>query len=59
MQIIIFPLLTIAALVADPTSVQAPFNPLTFNSALLLLSIVGFSLSKDVPSAKSCKRKRG
>lgn len=59
MQIIVFPLLTIAAIVADPTSVQAPFNPLTFNSALWVLSIVGFSLSKDVPSAKSCKRKRG
>ncbi|MBH9787659.1 hypothetical protein FE576_20425, partial [Clostridioides difficile] len=28
MQIIVVPLLTIAAIVADPTSVQAPFNPL-------------------------------
>ncbi|QDQ02721.1 hypothetical protein FOH38_20965 [Lysinibacillus fusiformis] len=58
-QIIVFPLLTISAVLADKNMVGAPFNPVTLNAALWVLSIVGFILSKDLPSAKSCKRKRG
>lgn len=58
-QIILFPLLTISAVVADKNLAGAPFNPVTFNVALWVLSIVGYILSKDLPSSKSCKRKRG
>jgi len=57
-QIILFPLLTLSALLADPGSFSHPFNPFTFNAALFTLSIIGFLVSKDIPSAKSCKRKK-
>ncbi|KOS60301.1 DoxX-like family protein [Lysinibacillus agricola] len=58
-QILLFPLLTMGAVLADKTIATAPFNPVTLNVALWVLSIIGFVLSKDMPSAKSCKRKRG
>lgn len=58
LQIIIFPLLTITAIIAQPSTLTHPFNPLTFNLSLLFISIVGFIMSKDVPSATTCKRKR-
>ncbi|MDM5233303.1 DoxX-like family protein [Lysinibacillus pakistanensis] len=57
-QIILFPLLTIGALLADITIATAPFNPVTFNLALWVLSIIGFIISKDMPSARRCIRKR-
>jgi hypothetical protein len=57
-QIIIFPLLTIAAIIADPSSLTHPFSPLTFNIALLILSIVGFFISNDVPTSSNCRRRR-
>ncbi|GLC88888.1 DoxX-like family protein [Lysinibacillus piscis] len=59
LQIGLFPLLTVSAILADDQLAIAPFNPITFNSALWVLSIIGLVLSKDMPSAKSCKRKRG
>ncbi|MEK5332602.1 DoxX-like family protein [Lysinibacillus sp. FSL W8-0992] len=59
LQIILFPLLTLGAVLVNTNIAMAPFNPVTFNGALWVLSIVGFILSKDLPSAKSCKRKRG
>jgi len=58
LQIILFPLLTLSAVLAEPSLLIHPFNPLTFNISLLVLSIVGFLMSKDVPTATSCKRKR-
>ncbi|WP_391116973.1 DoxX-like family protein [Psychrobacillus sp. L3] len=57
-QLILFPLLTLSAIYADPTILSHPFNPLTFNVTLFGLSIIGFFMSKDIPSAKSCKRTR-
>lgn len=57
-QMIMFPFLTIGALLADITIATAPFNPVTFNLALWVLSIIGFIISKDMPSARSCIRKR-
>ena len=59
LQILLFPILTLCAVLAHSTIAMAPFNPVTFNGALWILSIIGFQLSKDLPSAKSCKRKRG
>lgn len=58
LQIIIYPLLTVGAIIAQPSSAVDPFNPLTFNLALFILSVVGFMSSKNVPTAKNCKRKR-
>ncbi len=58
LQLIVFPLLTVAAIIATPKAALHPFNPVTFNLALIVLSIIGLYISKDVPTAKSCKRKR-
>ncbi|MEZ7171134.1 DoxX-like family protein [Sporosarcina sp. OR05] len=58
LQLAIFPLLTIAAIGAVPETAVHPFNPVTFNVALLTLSLIGYFSSGDVPTAKSCKRKR-
>jgi len=58
LQMILFPLLTIAAVIAVPETAIHPFNPVMFNLSLIILSVIGFMLSKDVPSAKSCLRKR-
>lgn len=59
LQIMLFPLLTLGAVLVDTDIAIAPFNPVTLNGALWVLSIIGFVLSKDLPSAASCKRKRG
>ena len=58
LQLILFPILTIAAVIAVPSTAIHPFNPVTFNLALIVLSAIGLFVSKDVPSAKSCKRER-
>ncbi|WP_349408528.1 DoxX-like family protein [Pseudalkalibacillus sp. SCS-8] len=58
LQIIVFPLLTLSALLAEPSIHTHPFNPVTFNASLWVLSILGFILAKDVPTATSCKRSR-
>ncbi|MBY6037130.1 DoxX-like family protein [Fictibacillus nanhaiensis] len=58
LQILVFPALTISALIADPSISYHPFNPVTFNSSLWILSIIGYILTKDLPTATSCKRTR-
>lgn len=58
LQLVVFPLLTIAAIVAVPESSIHPFNPVTFNLSLIGLSLLGLVLSKDVPTARNCKRQR-
>lgn len=58
LQLILFPILTIAALIAVPSTAVHPFNPVTFNLALIALSAIGVFVSNDVPSATSCKRER-
>jgi hypothetical protein len=58
LQLILFPLLTIAAIIAVPATAIHPFNPVTFNLSLIVLTMIGLFISKDVPSARSCKRKR-
>ncbi|SES18504.1 DoxX-like family protein [Psychrobacillus sp. OK032] len=57
-QLILFPLLTLSAIIAEPAIVSHPFNPITFNIVLFVLSIIGYIMSSDIPSAKSCKRSR-
>jgi len=58
LQLIVFPLLTIAAVLTAPTTALHPFNPVTFNIALFVLSAIGRALCEDIPSAQSCKRER-
>ncbi|MDQ0207591.1 DoxX-like family protein [Alkalicoccobacillus murimartini] len=57
-QLIMFPLLTLSSIVLIPELISAPFNPITFNGALFILSIIGYYCSKDLPTARSCKRQR-
>lgn len=58
LQMVAFPLLTIAALVAVPEMSVHPFNPVTFNLSLIVLTGIGLLFSRDLPTAASCKRKR-
>lgn len=58
LQCVLFPLLAIAAVFTTPAAALHPFNPVTFNLSLLVLSVLGSLVCKDVPSAKSCQRKR-
>lgn len=58
LQSILFPILMLSAIIADIQTALHPFNPVTFNVTLTILSIIGWIISKDVPSARSCKRKR-
>lgn len=59
LQMALFPILTASTVFSDVSLSTAPFNPVTLNASLWVLTIIGFVLSKDLPSAKSCKRKRG
>lgn len=59
LQVVIFPFLTLSAIIADTATATAPFNVITLNITLWILSIVGLLLHEQLPSAKSCKRKRG
>ena len=59
LQVVIFPFLTLSASIADPAVTTAPFNVITLNITLWILSIIGLLLHEQLPTAKSCKRKRG
>ncbi|MDQ0427268.1 hypothetical protein QOZ98_000093 [Planomicrobium stackebrandtii] len=59
LQIVIFPFLTLSAIIAAPTVAIAPFNVITLNATLWILSIIGLLLHEQLPSANSCQRKRG
>ena len=58
-QIILFPILTVGAIIAAPHVATAPFNVITLNVLLFVLSIIALMLRTNVPTATSCKRKRG
>ena len=57
-QVVVFPLLTLSTLIGDATVFGDPFNPLTFNLTLFVLSVIGLLVSRDIPTAKGCKRSR-
>ncbi len=59
LQVVIFPFLTLSAILAEPAVAIAPFNVITLNVTLWIVSIVGLLLHEQLPTAKSCKRKRG
>ena len=58
-QIVLFPLLTLSAIIAAPTVATAPFNVVTLNIGLWIASIIALLLTKELPTARFCKRKRG
>ncbi|MEK3995241.1 DoxX-like family protein [Psychrobacillus sp. FSL K6-2365] len=58
LQLAILPLLTVSAIVADSSVLSHPFNPITFNLSLIVLTIIGLFLSKNIPTARRCKRVR-
>ena len=58
-QIMLFPILTIGAIIAAPHVATDPFNVVTLNVSLFVLSIIALILRTNLPTASSCKRKRG
>ncbi|WP_042145212.1 DoxX-like family protein [Paucisalibacillus sp. EB02] len=58
LQALVFPILMVGAIISDFSYLFQPFNPLTFNLALFVLSLIGLFFSKDMPTAKNCKRER-
>ncbi|CDQ40325.1 DoxX-like family protein [Virgibacillus salexigens] len=57
-QIVIFLIFAIVSSLTVPSQLFHPFNPITFNMALLVISIVGLTIYKNIPTAKNCKRKQ-
>ena len=57
-QLILLPVLTVSAIVASSSTLDGPFNVVTFNLTLLVLSLIGLMNQYNLPTAKSCKRKR-
>lgn len=57
-HIVLLILLTIAALISEASYFVAPFNPVTLNSSLLLLSLIGFWNCEQIPLARRCRRHR-
>ena len=58
-QVVLFPLLTTGAIIAAPYVATDPFNVITLNATLWVLSIIALMLRVELPTATSCKRKRG
>ncbi|MCA0969228.1 DoxX-like family protein [Halobacillus litoralis] len=56
LQLVAIPFLTVAAIVADPSTLAHPFSPLTYNLSLIVLSVMGTFVAEDVPTAASCRR---
>ncbi|MUV36366.1 putative membrane protein YndG [Lentibacillus sp. JNUCC-1] len=56
-QIGMFSGLMIAAIVADPTILTYPFNPLNYNLVLVIISVIGYMNANAIPTAKTCLRR--
>jgi hypothetical protein len=57
--LIVLPALAVGALVSVPASFLAPFNPPTLILAMAALASIGWWASKDVVSARHCRRRPG
>ncbi|WP_217585791.1 DoxX-like family protein [Lentibacillus saliphilus] len=57
-QIILFTGLLGGAVVADPSILTYPFNPLNYNIVLVVVSIIGYMNLSNLPSAGNCLRER-
>lgn len=51
-------LLLFGAVAGQPGVLVAPFNPVTLNAAMIVLSVIGLLNMKGLPTAQHCKRKR-
>lgn len=51
-------LLSVCAGMADTAAFAHPFNPVTLNAALIVLSLIGYLSADDIPSARNTIRKR-
>jgi hypothetical protein len=58
LNILLLVVLGAGALLSQPRIFVAPFNPLTLSLAMIALSIVGLLSAHDLPSARSCRRRR-
>ena len=58
LNIILLVALGAGALLSQPAVFVAPFNPLTLNLAMVALSVVALVSAHDLPSARSCSRKK-
>ncbi len=47
-----------AVAINSPQYLIAAFNPVTLNIMMIALSLIGFMVGKDMPSAKRCQRKK-
>lgn len=56
LQLWIFPLLAGSAILANPNALAHPFNPLTLNASLFVLSVIGLGIGHDIPSSKNSTR---
>jgi hypothetical protein len=57
-QAILFPFLTVSAVLTGPETVVAPFNVITLNLCLIVCSIIALLLRTELPTASTCVRKR-
>jgi hypothetical protein len=55
--LLVLPAFALAALLAAPASFLAPFNPPTLILAMAALAAIGWWASKDVVSARHCRRR--
>jgi hypothetical protein len=46
--------LTLGALVSDPAVFTEPFNPVTLNLSMIILSLIGLITLRDLASASNC-----
>lgn len=51
-------LATIAVSAQSPLYLRAAFNPVTLNVCMIALSLIGWLASRNLPSAKMCKRSK-
>jgi hypothetical protein len=51
--------LAVGALVAEPEAYLAPFGPASLTFAMVGLSVVGWLVERDLPSARRCLRRPG
>lgn len=52
-------LATAGVVINSPAYLIAAFNPVTLNLQMIILAVIGYLSSQDLPSASRCRRKRG
>ena len=58
LNILLLLVLGVGALFSQPRIFVAPFNPFTLNLAMSALAAIGLAVAHDLPTARSCRRKR-